>query len=181
MTTFTKGRKLGEKSVPFLASVFGYNPDQSSINQVDSYNDAGDLDNLFNTPATSHHIRISIPDQIKKLTALHFELKFTSNNSEISNLLKIALETEQDDFADPSYTEDEKNRQTEILGGPWPFSAGRTIDLDLDILRLIESQIDYQNHKYFFISLFFDDTPSAWQQFEKFWVKASGDLPNQFL
>lgn len=181
MVVFSKGRKLGEKSVPFLASVFGYNSNQSSINQVDSYNNAGDLEDLFNTPATSHHIRISIPDQIKKLTALHFELKFVSNAAELPNQMKIALATEQDDFADPTYTNNEKNRQTTILKGPWGFELGETIDLDLDILPLIGNLIDYQNNKYFFISLFFANSPSDWQKFEKFWVKASGDLPDQFL
>lgn len=181
MSVFTKGRKLGEKSVPFLASVFGYNSDQSSINQVDSYNNAGDLEDLFNTPSTSHHIRISIPDQIKKLTALHLEIKFVSNAAEPENKMKIALATEQYDFADPTYTDVEKDRQTAILKGPWDFELGETINLDLDILPLIGSSINYQDHKYFFISLFFTTAPSAWQKFEKFWVRAAGDLPNQFL
>ncbi len=104
MTISTKGKKLGDKSIPFLASVFGYNSDQSSINQVDSYNDAGDLENLFNTPATSHHIRISIPDQIKKFTALHFELKFTEhtlfvkplNDTRMRELKSFKEENQQD-------------------------------------------------------------------------------------
>jgi hypothetical protein len=181
MVAISQSKKLGLQSEPFLAPVYAYNPNQRSINDVSSATDLGDLSDLINVPSTIHHIRIEIPNQIRRFTALHFEIKFTCASDQSLVVMKLALAKQQINFANPTYVESEINRQTDYLGGNWQFNNGQTIDLNLDLFPLVDPIIDYENDIYFFLSIFFNKEPSAWQAFEKFWLRASGDLPEAFL
>lgn len=168
-----------KRSVPFIASVAGYNANSHSFKDISRAWDTGDLETLLTSPSTSNYVRVLVPTFIKKFVELRLDIRFQCNASQPTRTLKIALARRTEDHSNPEIGLLEIDRQTRMLGGPWTLSNAAIIELDhVNLLPIVNNLVNFdEKDQFFWIDVYFDAAPASWQSFTRFRVLGSGYIP----